>query len=477
VQLPAKARLRHSTWPTGLIIRVISVPKILPELYEEILLRIFKFLIASYIEASVRHRAVTPLKLTCQQWKRLTQLFVPNPDLLDISLSDLELIESIDFKKKTLNFPGTGNEKEFSEEAWNRYRRSFCEALSMIPLPGYPHIARIHFDGCFTSFDPFEWSKYLQRCFTLRELIFESEKCSWDDIEDFLIRFQTLSEVVLQELVLIGVSARSQRDCQHVELSHANQRVGVESLEISKISFTDISSNILPVISPDLKKVRFHKTSFSLSCALKLLDFLSSSDSLKLSEIDCSLMSPEANEELSFIERANPLFWPQAYKCQGIFSSLLLTNLKFDGGAFATTVIISQDISLFGRIVNLQKLALSYCLSDSVDPLTFLSLLEVDEQWISLESLRITFPYGDPNWEKEAIALLVRSLKSQMRVELMSGPHDYEFAGTLLKIKRKNLSVRFSFRLKIGEGGNEGDYEPDSGSDEEGFFEWEEESV
>jgi hypothetical protein len=438
----------------NIIIRLMSVPKDPPRLAENeyVLYYTFRLLLLSCSDLREEHKCATALALTCKRWNVLIKLYLAAPELLGLSFQDLRRLDEIEFHERIFSF-SENIKKKFSAFAWELYGRSFFNIL--LETPGTLLLSSISFDGSFKSFLPSEWSTSLSRCTNIRSFAFQSEECVWDDIKEFLISFQTLSQVLLNDLWLTGISARRRDGAQIVDASQAIQVINVKDLEITTVCFTDISSNILPLIGPSLERVEFHKTSFSISCARKLIEFLSSPNSRSLTSIGCWSIPTHQDNYLLNEDESQDLDWPRAQKVQGIFFSSYLTRFRYDGGSFANKVITPHDISLFARM-NLRFLILEYCFSDNVHPSLFASSLNLKYQWFSLEVLRITYLFNDPSWGIGSVESLVQDLRSAMDMYLEYEPEfvgysreDCLFSGRFTERGQRSGS----FHLTIREGG------------------------
>jgi hypothetical protein len=401
-------------WDESIIISVILVPKILPRLNEDILCLIFSSLFTSYTQPYHMHRTARRLCLTCQQWRRLARRYLAVPKLLKLSFPDLKRVQEIDFVENMIHFSQYSYEK-FTLKAWEKHHRFFFDRFYEISRCSV--LNKIEFNGCFNTFRPSEWSRYLGHCHQLRRFAFTSEECAWDDIKDFLIGLQHSCQVDFDELVLLGISALRRQESKVVDATQVNKIVRVGHLKIFEVCFTDILSNVLPVIGSDLNRIFFYRTSFSIECARKLVDFLSSPSLKRLERVDCSLLPPDLNEYFLSAHPEGTLVWPQPTKPEGIFSLLHLAHFNFDGGIFGTTLITSQHILLFSQMSHLTFLRLKYCFND-VHPTVFSALANRNNSlWSSLKCLYVKFEFGDPNWERRDMNQLANSLRPTMEIE------------------------------------------------------------
>jgi hypothetical protein len=391
-----------------------------------------------------RHEAVTALCLTCREWSKVAQLYLPR-ELLGIKNIYPHLITYLNLRDRYLKFTDS-RDRKFSMKAWIEGGQLFLDVLSRIPL-GTSRLTFIYFDGCFNRFPPSKWAHSLRRCSDLRRFCFGGKSCVWDDIKDFLILFQTSSEVNLR-LSLSEISMLRQHDMDATEVSRVDRKLKLDHLVIIGVSFLDISSNILPVVSLNLTGMILHGTAINIASARELLHFLFSAASTSLTLIVCSLMPPHLVEYLSSSQLDYSLIWPQSRKPQGIFISSTLTHFSFDGGVFGTATITPHEIALFSQVTTLQFLELKYCFQE-IHP-TIISSLANFNLWLSIRWLNFTFAFGDPNWEREPISQLSHQLGLTMDVEVSE-----EHGSQIMKINKREVAARRNVELRIREGGDQ----------------------
>jgi hypothetical protein len=444
---------KRNGFAKNVTIRIFPVPnKTLPKLNQDILHQILVSLLdlIPSNDGNIRqrrHEAVTRLCLTCREWRDVARLYLPL-ELLEIKQVFPRLIGKISFVKRRLEF-SDGEQREFTMKAWRKDGQLFLDVYSRIP-PGTSHLTQIEFDGCFRNFRPSEWSYSFRRCSHLQSFWFAGEACVWDDVRDFLIGFQTSSRVIFKNLYLAGISILKRNNVDCIATLQASQKLRLKQLAVGLIPFTDISSDILPVVISDLAILWLYKTSFDVDCARETLNFLSSTASTTLKVVTCSLMPPCPKEFFSSPQPEHTLIWPLslALPLQGIFSYSSLKSFDFDGGVYGATVITHRHIEMFSLLPALKSLRLEYCLND-VHPTRLDSLTDA-KRWPFLRQLDITFAFGDPNWEKGDIDQLVRQLRLGAFISLNEGP-DKLSIGILLK--KSQSEVRLS-RLIIREGGD-----------------------
>jgi hypothetical protein len=449
----APTEIESRELPLGFVqnykIRVFIVSKRVARLDSDVLRVIFDFFCDSHNNPRWRNEEITKLCLTCREWRRVSQSYLPVQKILGINRIYPDLIWKIDFQAYPPYFSHNQKRNEFTKEAWAMYRREFLEIFSRVS--GTSVLSRIDFNERFNDFHPSEWSNYLRRCYNLRNFSFQDTKCIWDDVKEFLVTFQHNSQVLLDKLSLDGIISNLRgQDYDRMVGLRGNQVIKVQELKISRVRSKDLLIDILSVISPNLERVGFDRTSLNIECATTLLDFLSSSNGTNLTSVNCSLMPPDLIEFISSPQSSDVLSWPLSKQTLGIFSSLRLAEFTFDGGAFGISTITSHHISIFGQIPNLRELSLRYCLGD-VQPTSFSSLADLDGNWKSLEHLDITYAFGDPNWEREQIDRLFQYLQSTKKVHIGDEVDGSLFARIIDKETWRSV------RTTLREGGNEND--------------------
>jgi hypothetical protein len=420
-------------------IRIFLVSKRVPLLNSDVLKIIFDSLCEDHYNFYHRKTDSINLCLTCRHWWSIAQPYLLKTQQV-LGVDDIypNIIFWVDFQNKFF-MHGITKRFSFSKEAWKawvKYGREFLDILSQIP--GTSRLMGIYFNYCFNTFHPSEWSRCLHRCFNLRGFSFQGRECHWEDIKLFLMTFQTRSRVSLEWLEVEDISDQG---IQSVDVSPQNQMIQVRRLTIYRIRSNSLLSNVLSFISPNLESVSFHKTSFDIESVTTLFNFVSSLDPTKLEGVKCSLMPPSLN---SLLQPDDSLIWPH-------FSSPLLQIFEFDGGAFGTSAITSDHISMFSEMPNLERLGLKYCLDD-LQPTSFSSLADFDK-WKSLYSLEIKYKFGDPKWEREDIDQLVQHFQSS----ILKVPYSRSQPGyTCLVIQRKP-TMNLCLGVEILEGGDESD--------------------
>jgi hypothetical protein len=425
-----------------LTVRFFLVPeKSLPLLNQDILNQIFESLLDDFENDTwSMHRAVTILCLTCQEWRQVARFYLPIK-LFETSHVYPHLTEEIDFIKKKLKFLDTSS-TNFSTKAWIKGGKHFLDVFSHI-RPGTSMLGRVHFDDCFNTFQPSEWSQSLHRCSRLDIFSFSGRTCAWENIKNFLVEFQTSTNITLMQVSLDAITVFGRNDLDVINASEANQILHLLSLTLERVSFSSILSDILPVVISDLVGIRFYRTCLNILCARQLFQFLSSPISAGLEYVTYSLMPPQLDESS---QPDHSLIWPHTHTFQTIVSTPTLRNLDIDGGIFGGMIVTAHHIAHFSRIVTLESLELNYCFND-VRPMALQSLAD-SSLWPSLCRFTITFEFNDPNWGREDIDQLIQHLRATMDLDIEENS-DYIF----IDIAARDVEER-CFNLLLHEGGN-----------------------